>query len=198
MTYIIFLIYGDDNILILNIKDGISFTFQNIVRIFKLYGQEYTDSQKRGVDVPLSSINEVDFLKRKFFKDSRGFVAARLSMTSMYRALTWCNRSSNKDVSLKEQNFQTLMSVLYEKFLYGREDFELFRVRVLNIIEKYDFSSVSNLYVPSYSDLEIAFRDNKFTTWNLISEPSGVDSTSVSDLVEALIPVSISREQFYR
>lgn len=104
--------YGDDGVA--SISDVVSPWFNQITisRAMAVFGMDYTDEKKEGVDVPWRDLSEVTFLKRAFRYDTDlGAYLAPLSLDSILETPYWTKRGSGPEQITKDNVCVALMEL---------------------------------------------------------------------------------------
>jgi len=101
--------YGDDSVIA--VRDGYEFSHSMIAQYFAAHGLEYTTAQKTGQSYEYSTVDKVDFLKRRFRAYSfRGEVIYLdpLGLLSVLNMLCWTRAGQLDEIS---RSYEALMNV---------------------------------------------------------------------------------------
>jgi hypothetical protein len=88
------LVYGDDNVV--NVADSIKDVYNQVTvsaAMMECFGLKYTSGAKDGVLAPFTTIDNITFLKRRFYCDSRGWLCP-LELDSFLYTHYWCKNKS--------------------------------------------------------------------------------------------------------
>jgi len=128
--------YGDD--MLCGVKSCISSNFNNVTYahfVSRVFGMEFTSTEKTKVLYPFKDINHISFLKRTF-KDSKllNRKVAVLDKDSMVKSLTYVLPST--EVSVETQTVETMISVLRELFFYcdSVNQYNHYRFKFLKVV----------------------------------------------------------------
>jgi len=124
--------YGDDNIM--NVSDQIPwFNHTSIQRALGSMGIAYTMSDKESESVEYITLEEADFLKRKFVYDKDlDFVLAPLDESSIAKMLNL--HVASKSVTPEEQVVDILRCANREYFFYGEKTFTTRNAQIHEVI----------------------------------------------------------------
>jgi len=93
--------YGDDNVLSISSSIIKWFNQVSITRILATFGMVYTDELKSGVVVPLRSLTEIAFLKRKFVMREYGRYDAPMDLANILEMTNWIRGKAKKAATLE-------------------------------------------------------------------------------------------------
>lgn len=113
--------YGDDNLL--NVSDeAIEFFNQlTMAEAFSTFGMTYTDETKSGNMLPFKTLEEVQYLKRKFvYDDARMLYDAPLDLNTVLEIPNWIRKSPNDE----EATQSNVEGAAFELSLHGQEIFD--------------------------------------------------------------------------
>lgn len=130
--------YGDDNIM--GVARGADwFNHTAIQAALAKIGVEYTMAEKEAGSVPFISIDECQFLKRKWrFEPEVDAYLCPLDEASIIKSLTvWLPSSS---IDEYKQMVAVMSSACCEYFFYGRETFERHRTFFLSLTAEFPYS----------------------------------------------------------
>jgi hypothetical protein len=113
------LFYGDDNII--SVPPWFpKYTHTHIMKSLAKIGIKYTMADKEAESVPYITLEEADFLKRKFFKDGTSCLAP-LAVTSIFKSLCYRTQLS-EGVSELQRNFDALTNAKVEAMMHIPQD----------------------------------------------------------------------------
>lgn len=133
-----FMSYGDDNIM--SVSDEADwFNHCTYQKSLAKYGLNYTMADKTAESVPYISMDEANFLKRKWvYSEKYGRYLAPLELDSIYKMLHTFVVSK---VSPKEQQLADILrSANQEFFMHGEEAFASARDKLVQIASEYELS----------------------------------------------------------
>lgn len=130
------IVYGDDNAI--NVHPKYDFSHTKIQEGLKRYGFEYTMADKTSGSVPFLSIENCDFLKRKFVLLPSGVVLCPLDKKSVVRMLSFRSGSTLDDLEhLKE----VLIAAVAEAFQHGFIFHNYVRTFSLQMLAKFNINT---------------------------------------------------------
>jgi hypothetical protein len=148
--------YGDDNIM------GVSkrtpwFNHTNVQDILANIGVEYTMADKESESVPFISIDQTQFLKRKWrYDEDVGAWLCPLEEESIHKSLTtWV---PSKSIDMYAQMVAVISSANSEYFFYGKEIFEHHHAFFKEILKQEPYDKyVMESTLPGWDDLVMRF-----------------------------------------
>lgn len=143
-----FTCYGDDSVT--NISDRVIFFFnqESITKSMDKLGMVYTDENKTGTVVPYRCLDEVDFLKRKFFFDIEGrYYAAPLSLTTCTEMMNWVRNGEPISVATNHN----ILNALAEIAIHGKETYEYYKKLVEKATKDLDYPPM----IPSFYEQQM-------------------------------------------
>lgn len=148
-THIPLITFGDDNIMS-SPYDIINHTA--ISSVLATWGIDYTMADKTSESRPFITIDEAEFLKRKFVKTVDGHVLAPLDETSIIRSLSMCTRS--RTIDFEHQCAEIIEGACRAYFEYGKDIFESKRKFFAMLLNKYNLRPhLPTLDLPTYEIL---------------------------------------------
>lgn len=145
------LTYGDDNIGSSRL-DYINHTA--ISDALAHFGVPYTMADKESKSRPFISIEEADFLKRRFIMGTYkpGVVQAPLSEASILKSLSICTRS--RSIMFEQQCAEILDSACREYFQYGKKKFLEKRRFLASLAQRYNLEPyMAGRGLPTFEEL---------------------------------------------
>jgi hypothetical protein len=128
--------YGDDNAMSVRRHCG-WFTHTSCQAEFEKLGIGYTMAQKDAKSRPYIGIEEVSFLKRSFVQHKDlGKIVAPIEVDSILKKFHYIKKPTESPLSPGEQFAAYADGSLREMFLYGRHDYEVFLIKLKNIVGK--------------------------------------------------------------
>lgn len=150
--------YGDDNVL--GVHDDIPLYNHTMIQsVFAEWGIKYTMADKDADSVPYLSIEEVSFLKRKFFEHEDLGLVAPIEKDSITKKFFYWVRPCNTPETFQEQFRGNVDAQTREACLHGRAYYESFcdSVRTVQEGSLEDTSEFhikwNGFYLPSYEEM---------------------------------------------
>lgn len=144
--------YGDDNAL--GVSDSINwYNHTSIQAVFASVGITYTMADKETESIPFIHIDDISFLKRKWRYDKDlGDWSCPLERSSIHKMLTTGVKSDN--ITAKAHAVAVIGTALREYFFYGREEFEIQKAMLADVVEECGLSAyVDKHTLPDFGDL---------------------------------------------
>jgi hypothetical protein len=134
---------GDDNAM--GVSPLIEFSHTQIQNYLGKYGVKYTMPDKETESIPYVSIEDIEFLKRRFVEKD-GEVYCPLNEDSIMKSM--CVLTKSKSVLENEQLAQILEAANREFAMYGKEVYDVKHAKLLKIIESEP--SISRMMLPRF------------------------------------------------
>nr|QUS52721.1 hypothetical protein 1 [Mute swan feces associated picorna-like virus 18] len=160
--YVSIVTYGDDNAMSSNLS---YINHTNLSETLAKHGIEYTMADKTSASVPFVSVEDIEFLKRKFVPDPNfpGKFAAPLNEESIIKMLSMCTQS--RTILFETQCAEILDAACREYFQYGRDKFESKRQWLTSVGEKHGLLHYMNSgELPTYNELYTSISQYKIHT----------------------------------
>lgn len=128
---VVTVVYGDDNI---NNTDLAGFNILTVASALSAFGIGYTPASKKAVVDPFVPLEEITFLKRRFYNVD-GLCLAPLEFKSLCKMMAFvkCQESAER-----EQLAQNLLTFQLEAWQYGREAFDEMSAWLQAVARKHD------------------------------------------------------------
>jgi hypothetical protein len=120
--------FGDDNTFNVNSEEKL-FNMQSVAMELDVIGVKYTDASKKISEVPFKNVEELSFLKRKFYKHPViGATVGSLEWDSIIRSLVIGRKVKKGQVEPRAQICaQNMISAIYEVYIGHHHRYEEFR-----------------------------------------------------------------------
>jgi hypothetical protein len=162
-VYVFLLVMGDDNVW--GVAVSVEwFTFEVVVRMMALIGQEYTGTDKKEItDYRFIAITEVSFLKRTFVRRGQRWIAP-IEKKSLVKMLTMAKAS---DLTRVDHGAVLLGNVVRECFFHERSFFDSMRAKIIVVGVKYGLDKSSLFSIADWDTLEERFSKGDYPRWGL-------------------------------
>jgi hypothetical protein len=138
--------YGDDNVV--NVHPDIANVYNQVTvsEALATINFEYTDEAKTGELIEFRKLSEVEFLKRSFTRDQKGYYRAPLRLDVVLDMANWVRGNL-----IKTSTCENVETSLRELFYHGEDVYE----RYANIYERIDDELDIGINIPCYSHMWI-------------------------------------------
>lgn len=138
--------YGDDNLFGLSPICVNTYNQITMAEAYKKIGMTYTDESKTGEMVPSRNIDQVAYLQRSFtFNRELGRYCDPLPIQTIIESLYWMRKCPDPEA----QMLMNLENVIRELALHGKEEYELWTMR---IIRAFRLVFSKQVYIMTYNE----------------------------------------------
>lgn len=155
------MVYGDDNIMGVNVDYAPWFNHTSLVFAYEKMGIRYTMAEKTAKSVPYIKITEATFLKRYFrYDDVLECQLAPIEFQSIADSLTMWVRS--KSITREQQMLEIMSGALLKFFHFGEKTYKKWYKIFKEIVETTDLKDFEiEAHIKSYSDMVWSFQERR-------------------------------------
>jgi hypothetical protein len=143
-------LYGDDNLGKVAQQVSSWYNMFTLAEGFRKYfGMNYTNANKSAVDKAFVTLEDVDFLSRKFRLEERGHgicktteVFAPLDKEAIYGMLSWVRKPKEPGVTVEQQLKINIETATREMYHHGEASYSAFCMQMSELCNKHDISGV--------------------------------------------------------
>ncbi len=187
------LTFGDDSIGAVS-KAYPEFNVQSVIEALHTFGIIATNCEKNSNSVKYYSLEQLEFLKRKFvFNKDFGVVVAPLSLKSIYKQLSCVLPPTTNGLNLASLTANNVDGALFELKFHGRKAFEYHQRVFLQLCTKHGIAYMCKLLFKTYDELVLEWQQQYVTP--LDTKNSDFRVQSVEEFIRLWSDVDCNTEQ---